>query len=248
MKRTIYIILFLSIYLYSDNIFSQEDNEDSNYWYDDLYVEPLPVQIFELNFKLTSPLGSFRRNRNGKVFGGAGLHYLRQLNNDSPFFVKGNFDFAIQNSFSSEVKRIVNFFEEDWDATTVSFVMNFGLGVRYYPPQLGFWKIDPFVELNTGFNWFLTSTYFSRFGGDETESIIEGGKLAFFLESATGFNYRISNSFFLLFKVGYMQGLAADYYVRNELDQVIYSSFEAFEKKRSATDMLNFCLGMSYSF
>ena len=247
--RDFYIaILFLSFGLMSVKLYSQFDEVDNYYEYDGYYDDLDPVQIFELNFKLSSPLGAFSRNRNGRVFGGMGLHYLRQLNNDSPFFVKGNIDFSIQNSFCSDVRRIVNFFEEDWDATTVSYVMNFGLGVRYYPPQLGFWKIDPFIELNTGFNWFLTSTYFSRFGGDETESIIEGGNLAFFLESAAGINYRLSDKFYFVFKVGYLQGLAADYYIRNGVVDVLYSSFEAFEKKRSATDMLNFCLGISYAF
>lgn len=247
--RNLHKIILFSILIIFGKLQAQQADEAVDYEYfetDDL--DPAPINIFEFGMKYTTPQGAFKRFRSGRNFGGANITFLRQLKGDSPFFIKANFDFAIQDRYNSPVKRIVNFFEEDWDAQTVSYVLTFGVGVRFYPQILGFWRIDPFVELTTGFNWFLTSTYFSRLGGDETESIIEGGQLAHFLGSAAGFNFKISDSLFLLMKISYIQGLAADYYVRNDVEQVNSSSFEAFAKKRGATDMINYCLGISYAF
>mgnify|MGYP005840435419 CR=1 FL=1 len=249
MERTLHTILLFSFLIIFGKLQAQQSDELVDYeYFESDYLETAPINIFEFGVKYILPQGAFKRYRNGRNFGGANISFLRQLKGDSPFFIKGNFDFAVQDSYSSPVKRIVNFFEEDWDAQTVSYVLTFGIGVRYYPPMLGFWRIDPFVELNSGFNWFLTSTYFSRLGGDETESIIEGGQLAYYLGSSAGFNVKISDAFFLLIKISYNQGLAADYYVRNDVAQAFFSSFEAFDKRRSATDMLNFCLGISYAF
>lgn len=247
--RNLRKFILFSFLIIIGKLYAQQVEEAVDYEnFESDYLYPAPINIFEFGVNYTTPLGAFKRFRSSRTFGGANIAFLRQLKGDSPFFIKASFDFAIQDRYHSPVKRIVNFFEEDWDAQTVSYVLTFGIGVRFYPQILGFWRMDPFVELTTGYNWFITSTYFSRLGGDETESIIEGGQLAYFLGSTAGFNFKISNSIFLLMKISYIQGLAADYYVRNDVEQVRFSSFEAFEKKRSATDMLNYCLAISYAF
>ncbi|MFM2395343.1 MAG: hypothetical protein RLZZ546_3326 [Bacteroidota bacterium] len=252
-----YLIILTLCIGNSSLLFSQNDTdiEDESSYIDlnnDAYDTEGKINILSISFGALIPQSSFKRNIKENKFH-INLEYLRQIKLYSPAFVGLEIGYSRLQGYS-QVVDIENFgVIESWNSNTTSSVWFGQIKTRYYFP-FKIYKFDVFGEANLGTRWFVASTTISPLNDidDGTSNSTEYDKndLVACYGANLGLHLPIyQNSTFLQMKIGYQAGLSSYYFA---LKENLSSSYEytqdAFDLKKSTTDMIKFDLGVSFTF
>ena len=193
------------------------------------------------------PQKAFNRFHPRSIWGGY-LAFHRQYKAESPLFIGGSLSYYAIDHFSSEVERIFDNFNEIWDGSTTSNLIDINLSARYFL-DFRFWIIEPYIEPSIGFNWFFTNTTFTFPDTDESDFSNNDSSAALNYGGSFGLLFYVGSDFYINCNAGYYPGLATSFYILNRKNKdVVNSTFEAFDRKRSATDLMRFKLGVTYAF
>lgn len=252
-KLNISLISVLLLFFYPSFVYAQIEEEvrDTIFSYEetqDIYYTKIPkVKLVEIGVLTGLPQKAFNRFHPRTIWGGyAGFHLQYKV--DSPLFIGGSVGYYAIDNFRSKVERIFDSFTEVWDGSTTSNLIDINISVRYFL-DLRFWILEPYIEPSLGLNWFFTNTTFLF--PDTEESDFSNNTSSFTLNygGCLGLMFYLSGEFYLNASVGYYPGLATSYYLFNqEKKDVLYSTFEAFDRAHSATDLMRFKLGVTYAF
>lgn len=245
--------MVLIVLLGINNHMQAQSDTDTTYQYEideywDLYTdEVLPINFIELGGLISIPQAAFKRNV-PNLKGGGYIHYSRQFKVDSPLFIGGNIGYTVIDRYSSEVEREFDTVIEIWNGRTTSSFINFGGSAKYFIGK-PIWIFDFYTQLDFGANWFFTNTNFSFPNSEETDSRYEKGDIVFSYGGFLGLMANIQDDYFLNVAFGYFPGLSANYYTeREEKDPILSSTIQAFDLKKSATDMIRIKIGVNFAF
>lgn len=196
-----------------------------------------------------SPQNAFRRNVQDRVWG-LGFGGLIQIKKAQPLFAGLSFGFANIDKLSSPVNIQYNTgFIEQWDSETKSSIFHLNLSSRYYI-ELGTPAFIPFLELNTGGNLFYTTTTLSLPNSEEMSSSLDESDFVLFYGGGIGASIALTDRLYVSLSINYNLGLSANYFLRerNSIDPLYGETLDAFELRKSATDMAKTNIGLTYTF
>ena len=230
--------------IYTSNMFAQTDSIDA-------YAAPIDRRVFmvEAGGIVLSPQNAFRRNVTDRMWG-IGFGGLIQIKKAQPLFAGLNFGFANIDKLSSPVNIQYNTgLIEQWDSETKSSIFHLNFSSRYYI-ELGTPAFIPFLELNTGGNLFYTTTTLSLPNSEETSSNLDESDFVLFYGAGFGTSISFSGQFYVSLSINYNLGLSANYFVRerNSIDPLYGETLDAFELRKSATDVTQTKIVLTYSF
>ncbi|MCB0648626.1 MAG: hypothetical protein KDC49_18280 [Saprospiraceae bacterium] len=207
------------------------------------------VIMVEAGGIVMAPQNAFKRNVTDRMWG-IGFGGLVQVKKAQPLFAGMSFGFANIDKLSSPVNIQYNTgFIEEWDSETKSSVFHLNLYSRYYI-EIGTPALNPFLELNTGGNLFYTTTTLSLPNSEETSSNLDESDFVLFYGGGFGASIAFSEGLYVSFSINYNLGLSANYFVRerNSIDPLYGETLDAFELRKSATDMTKTNIVLTYSF
>ena len=227
----------------TDTIYPYEIYEEEEVYYDEIPK----INFFDFGLQSGVPQAAFQQNRKA-MLGGFYINYSRQFRSESPLFIGGSIAYLYVDGFSDEVERILGPIVETWDGRTTSSLINFDFSTKYFL-DFQFWRIEPYLEVGMGANWFFTNTSFSFPDSDESDNDFEGGDIVFSYGGSLGFMINLEDNYYLNLSGGYYPGLSAKYFIESaERPEVLSSTIVAFEQKKSTTDMLRLRLGLNIAF
>ena len=240
-----YIFLLISLFAFS-KVSAQVDED--NYEEEEQYEEEEEFQFDKVffvgtNFQLGFPQGILGRNIE-YVGWGAGGNIMWQTKNRNIFL---GLDFGYQNSdFEAEIE--LNTFNENIETRTKNSMVLGHFQIRYYPNTA--FKVQPFVEGMIGTKAFLTRTVIKNRtnGSNETlNSDFEKADFAWSFGGAVGFEIPLmKNYLFLEGKCSYLKGTTAEYYARRDGNPIYSFPLEAFEIKKTFTDLFVPQIGVKF--
>ena len=205
------------------------------------------VNFIEANLTLTQNQGHFKRNIQEDLFG-LEFGYLRQLKLDKPIFWGISIYYTKLGNNSGTFQEVVDFEIFDFDYTTTSNLLGFNGKVRFYP-TLYLGKIETYIEAQLGYKWLFTNTTRSVVGdSDSSDTNTEKGALSLTYGGAIGINIPLNNRLYLNFRANYLPGLSVPYYAYNYQNELVSSTLDGFDLKRSTTNIVRWDLGIIYRF
>lgn len=230
--------------IFSFNLFAQTDTFGID-------AAPIERRVFmvEAGGVVLSPQNAFRRNVANRLWG-IGFGGLVQIKKAQPLFAGMSFGFATIDKLASPVNIQYNTgLIEQWDSETKSSIFHLNLSSRYYI-ELGTPAFIPFLELNTGGNLFYTTTALSLPNSDETSSNLDENDFVLFYGGGFGTSITFTERLYLTLSINYNLGLSANYFVkeRNSIDPLVGETLDAFELRKSATDVTKTNIVITYSF
>ncbi len=205
------------------------------------------VNLFEGSLSYMIPSGAFSDNGiSNKV--GFELAFLRQIGYEKPFFWGVSAGFFNIGHYNAVTHEIVDFSVYEFNSTTNSNMWIFDGKVRYYP-NLNLGPVELYVEATIGFKWLYTFTRKTlAYDDDNSSGAFNEGQLALSYGFNTGLQTKLAQNIYLNFKGGFYPGLSVPYYALVNNNRAIYTTLDAFELRRSTTDILRFDLGVTYRF
>lgn len=205
------------------------------------------INFAEINIALTQATGFFGNNI-PKLKGGFEIGYLRQLKEESPLFWGISIYYNQLNRSSATITEPLDFRIVDFDYKTTSNLLGLNGKMRFYP-NVNLGKIQWYLEALLGYKWLFTNTTKTLTNDqDSSDTITEKGSLSLSYGAATGINYPISNDAYINLRVNYLPGLSVPYYVINLNNDIIESTIDRFDLKRSTTDIIRWDVGLTYRF
>lgn len=214
--------------------------------YHSIYAQS-KINFAEINISLMQPTGFFSNNVNKNKIG-IEFGYLRQLKEEKPLFWGLSLYYHQIDRTSATISEVLDFQIVDFDYSTTSNLLGFHGKMRFYPNvYLG--KLEWYIEAQLGYKWLFTNT--TKMLTNDTESSdtsTEKGALSLTYGVSTGINYPINDEIFLNLRVNYLPGLSVPYYIINPEYEIINTTLDQFDLKRSTTDILRWDFGITYRF
>ncbi|MCC7444134.1 MAG: hypothetical protein IT263_04805 [Saprospiraceae bacterium] len=204
------------------------------------------VNFIEGGISYYVPSGLFGQNNGNKV--GFELAYLNQIRENNPFFWGISTHYTSLGSYNAIVSQVVDFYIYDFNSTTTTNLWGFNGKLRYYP-DIYTGRFEVYFEALMGFNWIFTYTSkILESDPDNSSGQFDEGHIAVNYGAAAGIQYPAGKNFYINLKGGYYPGLSVPYYALSNKNTNLQTTLDAFELKRSTTDIMRFELGMTYRF
>lgn len=204
--------------------------------YEDSESEPQNLSFIELSFERTFPISTFQENLDRNLSGGS-LTYIYQYNKKRMNFFGVELNFAHIGSVST------TFF--DSSVTTGSNILGLNFLYRHFP-DFYFWKIEPFIEVGLGPQFFYTQTTTSFFDIEASDDIdFEEFDTSLMYGIGLGFNLHIAQQVFFVTKVSFNGGTAATYLV--DRDDSFSFPADNFRPETTQTGYIRWKFGFSVS-
>lgn len=205
------------------------------------------INFIECNVTYTQALGFFNRNiKNDKI--GFEVSYLRQLKQQKPIFWGISLYYNQIDRSSALIQEILDFQFVDFDYVTTSNLLGLNGKFRFYP-NVNLGKIEWYLEAQLGYKWLFTYTTKTLSDStDSSDSNSESSNLSLTYGISSGINYPVSKDLYLNLRANYLPGLSARYGVINPEKEIVESTFDIFDIKKSTTDVLRWDAGITYRF
>ena len=206
------------------------------------------VNLANIEIGLIHPQTAFKKKLTS-VYPALSLAYYRQLFRNKPIFAGIDMSYINLQSFEADIPYLTpEGFEQIWNFSTQTWMMNFGITGRYYLP-VNVFTADLFMEFKTGFNWMATQTSYTRPDSEEAESRFNKNDLVGNYGAALGLHIPIHDNSYLQLKIGYIAGLSAYHYTKKQnAPTPVDSTIEAFQLQKSTTDVLKWDIGYTFAF
>lgn len=205
------------------------------------------VNFIEGNLCFVQPQGHFQKNLQDNYLG-LELGYLRQLKLNKPLFWGISIYWSSLGHNTATFSEVVDFEVFDFDYSTTSNLLGFNGKIRYYP-AIYLWEIETFIEAQIGYKWLFTNTT-KAVANDSSSSDTEldKGALSLTYGGAIGINYPVSDNLYLSIRANYLPGLSTPYYAYNHQNELVSSTLDGFDLKRSTTNIARLDIGLTYRF
>ncbi|MCZ2102439.1 MAG: hypothetical protein LC107_12990 [Chitinophagales bacterium] len=205
------------------------------------------INFLEGSLSYLVPSGPFSKNITTNHLGFE-LGYLRQIDEDQPFFWGISAYYFNIGSFHAITTEVIDFGIYDFDSATNSNLIGLDGKFRYYP-NINLGPIELYLEAMLGFKWLFTFTRKELVDQADTSSgEFDEGQIALSYGMNAGLQVKLSRDIYLNGKGGYYPGLSVPYYALSDQGKSIYTTLDAFDRKRSTTDIIRFDLGITYIF
>ena len=195
-----------------------------------------PVRFVDFSVDYVLPLGTFKEALDRNLWGFT-FSYLHQRNSKNVDYFGAQFNYAHIGSTTG------SFLDLDVKTSTNHFSTLFLY--RNYP-DFYFWRIEPFLEVALGPQFFYTVTT-TTFLPDQTNDLdFNEFDVALAYGLNAGFSMHIYGQVFFLYKMGYYGGTPITYLV--DEDVPFSNPIEAFSPETSSTNRLRFNFGVAVSF
>jgi hypothetical protein len=203
------------------------------------------VNFLEGNITLNQPTGFFGRNIPKLKIGFEG-GYLRQIKEKGPVFWGLSVYYFQLGNATATIQELIDFNLVDLDYSTSSQVLGFNGKFRIYP-DLYIGKAEFYAEALLGYKWLYTRTT-KTFSDDQdaSDSQFEKGSLALTYGAALGCNYSINELLYINIRGNYLPGLSKSYFAPNERNAIDISTLDAFDLRKSTTDIFRWDFGITY--
>ena len=205
------------------------------------------VNLFEGSLSYMIPSGAFGDHITSNKIGFE-LAFLRQIDYEKPFFWGVSAGYFNIGHYNAVTQEIVDFTVYEFNSTTNSNLWGFDGKIRYYP-NLNLGPLELYLEALIGFKWLYTFTRKTLvYDEDNSSNAFNEGQIALSYGFNAGIQAKLAQDIYLSFKGGFYPGLSVPYYALKKNNITIYTTLDAFELKRSTTDIMRFDLGVTYRF
>lgn len=196
------------------------------------------------NFQLGFPQGRFGKNVDYTAYGFGG-NVMWRFKGEKPLY--GGIDFGFQNYDFEGVVDVLSF-DEQYETKTKNSVVLAHFQLRYYP-EVNF-RFQPYFEGLFGAKSLLTRTIITDVTDGVNERInmeFNQSDFALSLGAAIGLEISLKKDYlFLDIRCLYLKGTSAEYYARKKDDSNYIEPIDAFELKKSATDIFTPQIGINF--
>ena len=188
--------------------------------------------FFQLDWVHSDPLDRFGELLDDRKLNGIELSLVRQFKRKDAWFAGASFSSA---TIDKVVQGITTTKSGYWDISAV---------LRHYP-RIGFWRIDPYVQVMGGLRRLSTVTTI-EWSADETELIPEDRSTTPIFGLGIGATVRLGSSIHLNLTTAYQSSGATTYLIAtgNQFGEPI----DNFEEVFSITNTLKYQLGLTFLF
>ncbi|MBC7885026.1 MAG: outer membrane beta-barrel protein [Saprospiraceae bacterium] len=203
------------------------------------------INFLELNVSFTKASGFFKRNY-PSVKLGFEMGYLRQLKAEKPLFWGISFYYTHLDNVKATISELLDFSFVDFDYSTTSSLLGLNGKLRFYP-NINLGKFESYLEAQLGYKWIYTATTKTIVDDeDSSDFAIEKGSLSLTYGIAAGLNYAIKDNIYINLRANYLPGLSTAYYVKDDQNNVEFSTIDKYDLKNSTTDIIRWDLGVTF--
>lgn len=226
------ICLLFGIFMCSSVLMSQ----NAEYIEEEASDEDIRMSFAEFSIDRIFPIGTFKTNLDRKLTG-ATFSYLYQLKKDKMDFAGFQINYARIGGISSSFG--------DFDVLTGSSIVGVQGLFRHFP-NFYFWKIEPFIEVEFGPQFFYTQTTTSFFDEGVSDDIdFDEFDTSIMYGIGGGFTLHITGQVFFMSKWSFIGGTSVTYLVDG--DNIQPFPLDNFRPETTQTNYLKWRIGLTVS-